>query len=126
MKKIEFLAKFGVTVTATLTLSGEAALKRVSYDGDALRYVKDQTADICLKAVEMDGDALQHPRRRSPRHHDPRPIQRWRPLRRHLLSREARRNHELREHRQSTHRQWDQTDQGGLGHSCAYATNQVA
>ena len=60
MKKIEFLAKFGVTVSATLTLSGEAALKRVSYDGDALQYVKEQTADICLKAVEKNAYALRY------------------------------------------------------------------
>ena len=60
MKKIEFLAKFGVTISATLTLTGEAALKRVSYDGYALRYVKDQTADICLKAVEKNAYALRY------------------------------------------------------------------
>ena len=60
MKKSEFLAKFGITVSATLTLTGNAALKAVESDGDALRYVKDQTEPICLKAVESDGYALRY------------------------------------------------------------------
>ncbi len=60
MKKSEFLAKFGITVSATLTLTGNAALKAVESDGDALRYVKEQTEPICLKAVERNGDALQY------------------------------------------------------------------
>jgi len=36
------------------------ALKAVERDGDALRYVKDQTEAICLKAVERDGYALRY------------------------------------------------------------------
>ncbi len=43
---------------AILTI--EAALKAVERNGDALRYVKDQTEAVCLKAVESDGGALQY------------------------------------------------------------------
>ena len=60
MTKQEFLAKFGITVSATLTLTGKAALKAVESDGYALQYVKDQTPDVCLKAVESDGYALRY------------------------------------------------------------------
>ena len=60
MKKSEFLAKFGISISATLTLTGTAALKAVESDGYALRYVKDQTEPICLKAVERNGDALRY------------------------------------------------------------------
>ena len=60
MKKTEFLAKFGININVTLTLTGKAALKAVESDGYALRYVKEQTPEICLKAVESDGDALRY------------------------------------------------------------------
>jgi hypothetical protein len=35
-------------------------LKAVENDGDALRFVKDQTEAMCLKAVERNGYALQY------------------------------------------------------------------
>jgi hypothetical protein len=35
-------------------------LKAVEADGDALRYVKEQTPEVCLKAVEADGYALMY------------------------------------------------------------------
>ena len=35
-------------------------LKAVERNGDALRYVKEQTEAVCLKAVESDGYALQY------------------------------------------------------------------
>ena len=60
MKKSEFLAKFGISIRSTLTLTGEAALKAVERNGYALRHVKDQTEPVCLKAVERNGDALQY------------------------------------------------------------------
>ena len=41
-------------------LSVGAAMKAVESDGDALRYVKDQTEAVCLKAVESNGYALQY------------------------------------------------------------------
>ena len=47
-----------VKFSAILTI--EAAMMAVESDGDALRYVKDQTEAVCMKAVESDGDALQY------------------------------------------------------------------
>ena len=41
-------------------LTVEAALKAVEQEGDALRYVREQTEAVCLKAVEQDGDALRY------------------------------------------------------------------
>jgi len=41
-------------------LSGQDALSAVSNDGMLLRYVKNQTKEICLKAVKQDGIALQY------------------------------------------------------------------
>ena len=60
MTKSEFLAKFGIKIEATLTLTGTAALKAVERNGYALQYVKDQTPEVCLKAVERNGDALRY------------------------------------------------------------------
>ena len=47
-----------IKFSAILTI--EAALKAVESDGDALRYVKDQSEAVCLKAVESDGYALRY------------------------------------------------------------------
>ena len=41
-------------------VSADAAMKAVEKNGDALRYVKDQTEAVCLKAVESEGYALQY------------------------------------------------------------------
>ena len=41
-------------------VGSDAALKAVESDGDALKYVRDQTEAVCLKAVERDGDALKY------------------------------------------------------------------
>ena len=41
-------------------LSGKLAIEAVESDGYALRYVKDQTEQVCLKAVERNGDALRY------------------------------------------------------------------
>ena len=41
-------------------LSGEKALAAVTQNGYVLRYVTEQTPDICLAAVTQDGDALQY------------------------------------------------------------------
>jgi len=40
-------------------------LKAVENNGDALRYVKEQSEAVCLKAVEEDGDALQYVKEQS-------------------------------------------------------------
>jgi hypothetical protein len=36
------------------------ALEAVRRNGDALRYVKEQSEAVCLEAVKEDGDALQY------------------------------------------------------------------
>lgn len=41
-------------------LSGQEALLAVEQNGYALRYVKDQTEDICRAAVEQNEDALRY------------------------------------------------------------------
>jgi len=43
----------------TITCSVES-LKAVKQDGYALRYVKNQTENICLEAVKENGDALKY------------------------------------------------------------------
>ena len=40
-------------------LSGRAAMAAVEKEGLLLRYVKDQTEEICLAAVTQDGRSLQ-------------------------------------------------------------------
>ena len=35
-------------------------LRAVKEDGDALRYVKEQTPELCLEAVKDNGDALRY------------------------------------------------------------------
>jgi hypothetical protein len=54
LRKEEYILKFcGI-------LKLEEALKAVERNGDALRYVKEQTEAVCLKAVERNGYALQY------------------------------------------------------------------
>jgi hypothetical protein len=43
----------------TITCS-EKALEAVKQNGHALRYVKNQTENICLEAVKQDGHALRY------------------------------------------------------------------
>ena len=38
----------------------EICLAAVQQDGHALQYVKQQTDEICLAAMQRDGDALRH------------------------------------------------------------------
>ena len=40
--------------------SVEETLEAVKQDGDALRYVREQTEQICLEAVKQNGYALQY------------------------------------------------------------------
>ena len=58
MKLSEFLNRLNAKEEDITTYSGADALKAVEADDYALRYVKDQTPDICLKAVERNGYAL--------------------------------------------------------------------
>ena len=41
-------------------LSGEKALEAVKQNGVTLRYVNEQTEEICLEAVKQDGYALRY------------------------------------------------------------------
>ena len=47
-------------------LSGKEAIKAVEKNSDALRYVKEQTPEVCLKAVESDGYALRYVKEQTP------------------------------------------------------------
>ena len=60
MKLSEFLKRFNLKESLIVNYSGADAMKAVESDGDALRYVKDQTHEICLKAVEQNGYALKY------------------------------------------------------------------
>jgi len=46
-------------LTTKKCLAGKEALEAVKQDGYALRYVKDQTEEICIEAVKQYGNALQ-------------------------------------------------------------------
>ncbi|MFA5382043.1 MAG: DUF4116 domain-containing protein, partial [Candidatus Micrarchaeia archaeon] len=57
----EFLKKVGGKEGDIIAYASEKeALRAVESDGDALRYVKEQTEAVCLRAVERNGDALQY------------------------------------------------------------------
>jgi len=60
MKLSVFLKMVGGKIADIKVLTGKDALKVVEKNGDALRYVKDQSEAVCLKAVESDGYALQY------------------------------------------------------------------
>ena len=66
MKLSEFLNRLNAKEEDITTYSGADALKAVERNGYALRYVKDQTPDICLKAVERNGDALKYVKDQTP------------------------------------------------------------
>jgi len=50
----------------TKNLKGEKAMKAVKQDGHALRYVVEQTPEICLEAVRQNGYALQYVAKQTP------------------------------------------------------------
>ena len=56
----EFLNEVGGKESDIVCYTKEEALEAVKQNGDALRYVKEQTSDICLEAVKLDGDALRY------------------------------------------------------------------
>ena len=60
MKLSEFLNKVNGKEEHLRTLQGRDAMKAVERNGYALRYVKEQTPEVCMKAVEGNGDALQY------------------------------------------------------------------
>ena len=57
---IKSYKKAWLKLSVKVDLCGSAALEAVKQDGDALRYVKDQSDPICLEAVKRNGHALQY------------------------------------------------------------------
>ena len=55
-----FLLKVKGEESTIINYIGEERMKAVESDGDALRYVKEQTEAICMKAVERNGYALRY------------------------------------------------------------------
>ncbi len=47
-------------------MSNEEALKMVRKDGNDLRFVKEQTPEICLEAVKQNGMALRYVKEQTP------------------------------------------------------------
>jgi len=66
MKLSEFLQAVGDEASAIINYVGEEALKAVKQDGDALKYVKDQTPEICTEAVKRNGYALKYVKDQTP------------------------------------------------------------
>ena len=60
MKTINDYKKDWDELTNKCNLSGEEALEAVKENGNALRYVKEQTEAICLEAVKKNGYALRY------------------------------------------------------------------
>ena len=60
MKLKEFLKRVNVEESDIIEYHGKEALKKVKQNGYALRYVREQTEEICLAAVKRDGDALRY------------------------------------------------------------------
>ena len=59
MKTINDYKKEWDLLSEKCNLEGKKALEAVKQDGWALRYVKDQTEEICLEAVKQNEYALQ-------------------------------------------------------------------
>ena len=66
MKLSEFLEMFGASESAIVNLTGAEAIEAVKQNGLALRYVKEQTPDICLAAVKQNGLALRFVKEQTP------------------------------------------------------------
>ena len=60
MKTINDYKKEWDLLSEKCNLEGKKALEAVKQDGLALRYVKEQTPEICLEAVKQNGYALQY------------------------------------------------------------------
>jgi hypothetical protein len=66
MKLRDFLKEVGVHESEIFNLKGKEALEAVKEDGYALKYVKEQTPEICLTAVKQNGYALQYVKEQTP------------------------------------------------------------
>jgi len=60
MESLQHYKKEYDQIVQKKNLCGKDALAAVKKDGYALRFVKDQTLEICLEAVKKDPDALQY------------------------------------------------------------------
>ena len=60
MTKKEFLKKTKTSESMIRIVNGTAALEAVKKYGDALRYVKEQTPEICIEAIEQDKSAIEY------------------------------------------------------------------
>jgi ribosomal protein S2 len=56
----EFLKIFNASENDIKTISLENAMEAVKQNGNALRYVKEQTESICMEAVKQDGYTLRY------------------------------------------------------------------
>jgi hypothetical protein len=66
MKLSEFLEIVDAQENDIVVLKGKEALEAVKRSGYALRYVKEQTPELCLEAVKRSGDALQYVKEQTP------------------------------------------------------------
>ncbi len=58
----EFLKEVNGSETSIIEYKGEEALEVVKINGHMLKYIREQTQDICLAAVRENGDALKYVR----------------------------------------------------------------
>ena len=65
MKLSEIIRISGGSAKGIIVIHPNDAMKAVEQDGDALRYVKEQSEAVCLKAVEQNGYALRYVKEQS-------------------------------------------------------------
>ena len=60
MTLTDFLKIVNGSISDIKIINEEEGLEAVKRNGDALRYVKDQSEAICLEAMKRNGDALRY------------------------------------------------------------------
>ena len=66
MKTLKDFKKEYDNLSIKKNLKGNDALEAVKQNGHALRFVSEQTPEICLKAVRQNGHALQYVSEQTP------------------------------------------------------------
>jgi len=66
MRLKDFLEKVNRKENEIIEYVGKKALEAVKQNGYSLRYVREQTPEICLEAVKQDGNSLQYVRTQTP------------------------------------------------------------
>jgi hypothetical protein len=68
MKLMEFLkiVKKESQREEIIILKGKKAIEAVKRNGGSLRYVKEQTPEICIEAVKRNGDSLRYVKEQTP------------------------------------------------------------